>query len=174
MIEIRITQAHLEEANFKSRDLGVLRNSINNGKGNVAGFLGEIVVAEYYGWQNKNFDVVNYDYDLTHKKHKIDVKTKARKVKPRDNYFATIADFNTRQACDYYFFVSISNYEVAYLMGIIKKNDFYEKATFNLKGEYDKSSPQNFPFYFKADCYNLEYSKLFPAEKIERSNLIQY
>ena len=70
--------------------------------------MGEIVVAEYYGWEIKNSDSINYDYDLIYKNHKIDVKTKNRKVIPEENYFATVSDYNTKQICDYYFFVSIS------------------------------------------------------------------
>ena len=167
MIEIQITKEHLILAKHRANDLGILKNSIEKGQGNITGFLGEIIVAEYYGWEIKNSDSINYDYDLIYKNHKIDVKTKNRKVIPEENYFATVSDYNTKQICDYYFFVSIRNFEYAYLMGIIKKENFYKKAYFNNKGDYDKSSPSHFPFYFKAPCYNLEYSKLFNADKIK-------
>ena len=73
-----------------------------------------------------------------------------------------------------YFFVSILNQDVAHLMGIIKKEKFYELASFHKKGDFDITSPPSKPFYFKAPCYNLKYSQLFPAEKIpvyERTNL---
>lgn len=169
MIEIKITKEHLEIAKYKANDLGKLRNSIREGKGNLVGFLGEIITAEYYKWEIKNSDVINYDYDLMYKNYKIDIKTKERTVIPAKNYFATIANFNTRQDCNYYFFVSICNFEYAYLMGMIKKEDFYKNAVFNKKGDLDKSSPPHYPFYFKTDCYNLEYSKLFPADKIKRN-----
>ena len=163
MIEIKITKEHIEEAEIKANDLGVLKNSVEKGKGNVLGFLGEIIVAEYYNWTIQNY----YDYDIVHKNYKIDVKTKGRKVRPKEDYFATVFNYNTKQACDYYYFVSLHNQEKAYLMGIIKKEDFYKKATFNNQGDYDITSPPNIPFYFKAHCYNLKYSSLYPAEKIK-------
>lgn len=170
MIEIAITEEQIEKAKHKAKNLGILRNSVESGKGNFVGFLGEIVVADYYGWKEEN----TYDYDVLFKHHKIDVKTKRRTVKPRLDYFATVFDYNTKQKCDYYFFVSVYNESLAHLMGIIKKQKFYEIASFHQKGDYDITSPPNKPFYFKAPCYNLKYSQLFQAEKIvkyERANL---
>lgn len=163
MIEIAITPKHIALAKMKADDLGILRNSVENGKGNFLGFLGEIVVAEHYGWKHEN----SYDYDVMNKNYKIDVKTKGRKVKPKEDYFATVYNYNTKQACDYYYFTSIYNEEKAFLMGVIKKEDFYSKATFNKKGDLDTTSSPNYPFYFKAECYNLKYSELYPAEKIK-------
>jgi len=174
MIEIKITKDHLNIAKDKANNLGKLKNSITNGKGNIIGFLGEIITAEYYGWEIKNHDIINYDYDLMFKNYKIDVKTKERSVIPEKKYFATISNFNIKQNCDYYFFVSICNFEYAHLMGMIKKQDFYKNAIFNKKGDIDKSSPAHYPFYFKSDCYNLEYYKLFPASKIKRNIFLNF
>ena len=54
MIEIAITEEQIEKARHKAKNLGILRNSVESGKGNFVGFLGEIVVADYYGWKEEN------------------------------------------------------------------------------------------------------------------------
>ena len=43
MIEIKITEEMKKRAWAKSREMGVIRNSIMKGGGNIAGFLGEEV-----------------------------------------------------------------------------------------------------------------------------------
>jgi len=41
MIEIKITEEMKKRAWAKSREMGIIRNSIMKGDGNIAGFLGE-------------------------------------------------------------------------------------------------------------------------------------
>jgi len=159
MILIEPTKENILLARSKAEDIGRLNNSIRAGQGNIAGCLGEIVCAEKLGWDLKN----TYDYDCIAKKQfKIDIKTKERKVPPRGNYYASVADYNTKQKCDFYVFCSTVGLSSVYIIGIIKKEEFYDKATFFKQGDFDPSSSELFPFYFTADCYNLEYSELYP------------
>ena len=46
MKEIDVTSGQLIRARQKAIDMGRLANSITNGAGNLAGFIGEIVVAD--------------------------------------------------------------------------------------------------------------------------------
>ena len=60
MIEMAITEQMKEIARVKAEEMGKLYNSITRGDGNVAGFLGEAMVAKYTGAAMTN----TYDYDL--------------------------------------------------------------------------------------------------------------
>lgn len=136
--------------------IGELRNSILKGKGNEAGILGELAVCLL---KSESFTRVNtYDYDvLGENGSKWDVKTKQRTVPIRPHFYASVADFNTKQRCDGYIFVSVYD-DTAQVIGWIWKKDFYEKATFYKKGDVDPSSHDGWKF--RADCYNLSYSEL--------------
>ena len=58
-------------ARKKAIDMGRIANSITNGGGNLAGFIGEIVVTDYIKAKEQN----TYDYDIVDKVgNKIDVK----------------------------------------------------------------------------------------------------
>tara|TARA_R110002020_G_scaffold408286_1_gene618188 strand:- start:33 stop:512 length:480 start_codon:yes stop_codon:yes gene_type:complete len=154
MIEVKITDNMKDLANLKAKDMGLINNSILSSRGNFAGFLGEQVVLSVVGGEWSN----TYDYDLISKKgNKIDVKTKQTTVKPRMYYEASVANFNTKQLCDYYSFVRIhKDFLTAWYMGSMLKKDYYEKSTFLKKGDID---PDN-NFVVRADCHNLPYSEL--------------
>lgn len=154
MIEVKITEAHLEKAKVLADDLGELRNSITTGEGNLAGFVGEVIVAEVTGASHSN----TYDYDLILPDSKtVDVKTKRTNYAPKENYDCSVAAFNTRQKCDYYAFVRVKNdFSTAWILGFYSKEKYFKDASFHKKGDYD---PDN-NFTFKADCYNIRISEL--------------
>lgn len=153
MIEVDITEGMIRDAKDKSDEMGRLRNSITRGEGNLAGFIGELVALKIIGGQILN----TYDYDLVSKHGvKVDVKTKRTTVKPKPFYNCSVADYNTKQACDYYCFVRVmTDNSKAWFLGVYPKDKFYVDATFNRKGEPDGPN-----FKFTADCYNLQISKL--------------
>ena len=64
MIEIEITEQMKKQAWAKSREMGVIRNSIMKGDGNIAGFLGEEVANVVIDGTISN----TYDYDVVFKK----------------------------------------------------------------------------------------------------------
>ena len=154
MKEIDVTSGQLISARQKAIDQGRLANSIKNGEGNLAGFIGEIVVADELNAKQDN----TYDYDLLLKdKTRIDVKTKRCNSAPLDTYDCSIAAHGTKQKCDAYVFVRVLNdFSKAWILGKLGKEEYFDKATFFKKGMVD---PDN-GFRFRADCYNVKIADL--------------
>jgi hypothetical protein len=150
--EIQITQQMKENATIKSNDMGVIKGSVRGGGGNMIGFLGEELVKSYFNIGDSN----TYQWDLKYNDNKLEVKTKERNVLPKPFYNATIFNWNTKQKCDYYVFCSVfKDFSKGYICGIIKPQNFYNKASFARKGDPDGNY-----FKFFSDCYNLPYSEL--------------
>jgi len=154
MIMVEVTKEHLEKAKALCEGIGVLKNSITSGEGNLAGFVGEVILAETIKARHDN----TYDYDLVSEGGAtIDVKTKRTNYEPKEDYDCSVAAFNTKQKCDYYAFVRVKNdLTVAWILGFYPKQAYFKDATYHKKGEYD---PDN-RFTFKADCYNMKISDL--------------
>ena len=149
------TKSQIALARKKANEMGVLKNSITKGKGNVYGFLGEILVSSLIQGRSKN----TYDFDIIKNETTIDVKTKTCTSEPRPNYYCSVAAFNIKQQCDIYIFVRImEDFSKAWILGACTKEFFYKNAQFNKKGTIDESSP--YKWKFKADCYNLPINKL--------------
>ena len=72
MKEVKVTRDMLVKARDKAVEMGRLHNSILNGGGNLAGFIGELIVLKVLGGEWSN----TYDYDILLGKIKIDAKTK--------------------------------------------------------------------------------------------------
>jgi len=157
MIEIEITQEMIIEAKRLADELGSLRNSIRNGEGNIVGFLGELCFLKHY---KEAFRDNDYDHDIIFNNKKVEVKTKDRTVPPKPEYECSIANYNTKQLTDYYFFVSLlrigSEYKKGFLLGYIPKDEYIKKAKFLKKGDIDPSNN----FTVRADCWNLPISQL--------------
>jgi hypothetical protein len=143
-----------------------LEGSITKGDSNIFGAVGEIVVYDFLHSRGHKIDVNStYDYDLIVDNLKVDIKTKKTTVRPRPNYFCSISAFNIHQKCDYYLFVRVTeDLSVAYLLGYVRKDKFYDLATFKEKGELDVNG-----FVFKDDCYNLEVHRLQKFKKLKLS-----
>tara|TARA_R110002110_G_scaffold245951_1_gene462380 strand:+ start:527 stop:1003 length:477 start_codon:yes stop_codon:yes gene_type:complete len=149
MQEVEITDEMLLEARKSAKELGKLNNSIEKGAGNLAGFLGEIIVRETFGYKSES----TYDYDLVDQSGlKIDVKTKRTTVTPKPNYECSVAAFNTKQKCDKYVFVRVLNdLSKGWILGEMNKGDYFESATYMPKGKIDPANG----FRVKANCYNV-------------------
>jgi len=142
-----------EKAEAAAKELGSLRNSIEDGDGNFVGLLAEFVFSDVFDAQRRP----TYEYDCVRNGVSIDVKTKKRTVPPKAHYEASIADYNTDQGADVYYFASYNeNDGVMSFLGYTPTDMYYEQATFHEEGELD---PDN-NFTFKADCYNLQYKKM--------------
>ena len=153
MIEVNITDDMLIKAREKSVEMGKLHNSILRGRGNMSGFIGEQIALHILGgnWDN------TFDYDLVSNDIKVDVKTKQTSVKPLPHYECSIAKLNTKQKCDAYAFVRILNdFSKGWYLGVLTKEDYYDKATFLRKGDVDPSNN----YTVKADCYNVRIDEL--------------
>jgi len=154
MIEVAISATMLVEARDKAASMGRLRNSILNGAGNIAGFIGESIAQQVLGGELLN----SYDYDLVLPSGTtVDVKTKQTSVKPLITYDCSIAALNTKQECDYYCFVRVKNdFTVGWYLGVYDKKQYLQDSIFMQKGTVDASNG----YTVKSDCYNLQISKL--------------
>ena len=157
----------LSAAVTRAERMGALRNSITSGQGNLVGFIGEEVFRTIKGGEYSPEDGTHYQWDIVTRNGKtVDVKTKSCTGEPEGHYNATVADFNTEQACDIYAFMRVEVGKEsgiptgrAWYMGAILKDDFYARSHFWRKGEVDPTS--DFGWRFKADCHNLRYDKLW-------------
>lgn len=155
MIEISIKDSWLEQAKKDALDMGRLNKSITNGEGNLAGFLGEIAVANFIQAERKN----TFEYDLIKNNLRIDVKTKRCTSEPRPDYACSVAAYNITQDCDIYCFTRIlESFRTCWVLGWMEKDEYFKQAAFCKKGEIDSNDSRG--WRFKADCYNLEIGKL--------------
>jgi len=159
MIEVLITPHMVEKAKKKATELGKLKNSITKGEGNLAGFLGEYVAETVVAGKIKNtkhYDIV-LDDETT-----VDVKTKRCTSEPKPHYSCSIAAYNPMQKCDKYIFVRVMNdLTKAWVLGELGKNEYFEKADFMQKGDFDPSNG----FTCKADCYQVTIENLNEVTK---------
>jgi hypothetical protein len=140
------------------------RNSIREGAGTLVGCIGEIILCRVLGATLVSPDNP-YNFDMLVGDKTYEAKTKECTSIPRPHYFATVAASNTKQKCDYYAFLRVlrpkgGDYLKAWVMGWIPKEEFYDLAVFYREGDIDPTSPPGYSFDFKADCYNVPYSKL--------------
>jgi len=161
MIETYITPELIQQAKEKSEEMGRLNNSITSGEGNIAGFLGEFLVADLIQAEVTN----TYNYDLTKNGYTFDVKTKRCTSKPYDHYECSIAEYNTKQQCDFYIFVRIEytneQWKRAWVLGFYPKPQYFKNARYLKKGAIDGSNK----FTVKANCYNMYISDLYSLEQ---------
>jgi len=156
MIKVEITEDMIAAAKDKVIEMGKLNNSILNGAGSIAGFLGEQIALKVLGGQWEN----TYDYDIVVGNKRIDVKTKQTTVAPLPHYECSIAAFNTKQNCDAYAFVRVlKDLSVGWFLGVSEKDAYFNAATFMKKGDIDPSNN----FTVRANCYNLRIDKLGDA-----------
>ena len=163
--EISITDDMLIKAREKAVEMGRLNNSILNGGGNLAGFIGEQIVLGLSGgkWTN------TYDYDISIPfppdpddpdsgfNLRVDVKTKQTSVKPLPHYECSIAEIGMNQKCDYYAFTRVKkDFSVGWYLGAMEKEEYFKKAKFLKKGDVDPSNN----FKVRTSCYNLPISEL--------------
>ena len=160
MRHIKILETHIEQAEKMSKAMGQLNNSITKGKGNIIGFLGEIIVANYLNIVLKN----TYDYDLVYKNKKIDVKSKRVTTPPKAYYECSIAALNTKQKCDLYVFTRIKNdLSEGWILGYLEKEKYLTDSKFLKKGEIDSDNG----WKVLTDCYNLPINKLKDIEELK-------
>jgi len=159
IFEVKITDLMRQRSQEKAEEMGSLNNSILNGSGNYAGFLGEEIVNDYINGVIEN----TYDYDIIKYGLKFDVKSKQTIVVPRIHYDCSVPDFNPNQKCDFYIFTRIlDDFSIGWILGFISKERFYQEARFMRKGQMDGSND----YIVKSDCYNLEIKRLTPIAEI--------
>ncbi len=162
ILPVRVKKQWLIIANDKAEEMGKLKNSITGGAGNIAGFVGELIIAAYLGGRVNN----TYDYDIILPSGAtIDVKTKRCTSEPKSNYDVSVAAFNVTQKCEFYAFVRVlEDLTKAWILGYYPKVDYFNDAKKWFKGQIDKSNG----FRVKANCYNLSIDEL---KSINRFNV---
>ena len=140
-IEIDVTEDMLSRAKKQASKHSDIPNSIMRGAGNLAGYIGEQIVLEYIEdsipYNTKDCDV--YLNPFSDNPISIDVKTKRRRVYPRDEYTCHIAEASLHQNCDMYVFCQVNfkknpktKWELdtskAYILGWMMKEDFLKKS----------------------------------------------
>lgn len=153
IIYIPVTDAMRIEARRKADEMGELNNSIESGDGNYRGFIGELAVNTLLNGQMVN----TYDYDILMGGVKIEVKSKGCVSIPYPHYDASLADFNTKQKCDWYAFTRVLYDDtMVWFCGMDKKMDYIPNSRFMKKGQID---PDN-GYPVKADCWNRAYQDI--------------
>jgi hypothetical protein len=165
-IHYTIPKSWIDTAQELADKMGALKNSIESGKANVFGFLGEMVYCHFFGGAVGG----TYDYDHINPFFTVDSKTKSCTSVPHQNYSCSVAAYNTSQDCDFYSFVRIEKEtkerKSAYLLGYYPKELYYQNAVKFLKGQID---PEN-RFEVKADCYNMKYGDLYKYKVVRYNN----
>ena len=154
MIEVPVSNAILLQSRDLAEAMGSLNNSFTNGQGNVAGFIGELVVLELLAGKRvstKDYDIILEDGTT------VDVKTKRTSVKPRLHYECSVAKLSLHQDCDSYAFCRVKNdYTVCWFLGLVMHDTYFSKARFLKKGDVDPSNN----YTVKSSCYNLSIEEL--------------
>ena len=145
-----ISPEMLSEAQEKAMEMGALRGSILQGKGNLSGFVGEIAVRDILTATQSN----TYNYDLTlDDGSTVDVKTQAVNSIPREYYECNLNEHSTKQECDYYAFARVlSDLSKGWYLGKIKKKEFMKRAKLNHAGSLSASGN----FVFKLNTYTIK------------------
>jgi hypothetical protein len=155
MIEVKVPDKLIKLAEERSKRLGVLKNSITEGDGNTAGYIGQILIKLFLDGE----DIDDYDFDVLKDNIRYEVKTKRCKFKPLPEYACSVCEKNARQNCDYYVFVRITNdYKTAWILGKKNSKNYLKESTHCKKGEIDPDS--NLGWTFKENCYNLKINQL--------------
>ena len=169
MYEVAITEEDLVKARGRY-DFINLNNSITNGASQLYGAIGEVMILKFYKnrlssltedqFNSLIVDKSSYDWDLIINDKTIEVKTKKINFPPREEYIVSVACSNASQKCDYYYFAMVhDDCTKGWLLGFMRRKDFFNKATLCKKGEVDPLSKDN-NYIVKADCYSLRISDI--------------
>jgi hypothetical protein len=166
MLRVTITAAIRDQAKRLAEPLMRLyRNnddSIRRGEGIYYAKIGELIVADLFGWDH--VDTVDTDLEkvlISGKKRRVEVKVKDRGVPPRGWFNGTVAAANIEQDCDDYLFCSSVHDSVLYIVGVVPKSVFFKHAIFYKKDDPD---PERTDWPFKADSYNMHYNSDYMLE----------
>lgn len=157
MIKITVGDQLIEEAKEEAQKMGIPLNSITDGKGSTAGFVGKHMVAYYLGI-TEGLQFKTYNYDMVKNGKRIQVKTKRCTSPPFPSYECSISDYNPDQICDYYVFVRVlNNMREGWILGYMPRDEYFKRAKTYEKGDYDSENG----FIFKCRTYNLPISELY-------------
>jgi len=155
----RVTPEIYANAQAQANQIPLLNNSIRKGAGTLVGCIGEQGFIHLFpGSVSHN----TYQHDVMWSGLKIEIKTKDRTVHPKLDYDVSIANSNITQSADIYAFMSVYRNKVTdryirvHFCGFFPTDQYFEKARFLNKGDYDPSND----YYVQADCWNLSMREL--------------
>lgn len=166
MRTVELTPEMKSSAKSKSNRHGNIRNSITEGEGNFAGYLGEeMVLADIEGCTEHNTFKHDILMDRGDKLVRVEVKTKRRTVSPRSYYTCHVAAASKHQDPDIYVFCSVKiakNQPLeGWILGWLEREKFYEIARFVEKDQKDEDG-----FVQRADAYVLRIDELNPIDEL--------
>jgi len=153
MIEIKVGKRILNKST-KRADLQKTNTFSFTENGKLYGILAEeLLLAKYPEFILKN----TKHYDLELDGFKFDVKAKTCKGPPLPNYTASVSDYQKLHLTDFYIFFRIQkDLSIAWELGVIKKQEFYDRATYVGVGERDG------PFVCRIAMWSIQIDKLIP------------
>lgn len=167
MIVIKPTPEQRKQANKEAKEIGALRNSFSQGRGNAIGMMGEILVHQLIGGDRVSDS--SYVHDLVLPDGcTVDVKTTRASGPPKPHYVARVYGSEEGKEklcdkCDVYYFVRCNvQLSLATIIGWLPAREFIEKALFLPKGNVD---PHDGKLSF-ADEYTLPISELNPPSML--------
>lgn len=156
MREIIIEPAILEKATLRSGGQKLNAFSFTS-TGKLYGILAEELFLAEHGGSLEN----TKHFDIEINGLKLDVKAKSCKGPPLPNYTASVSDYQKGHKSDGYIFYRISKeLDLAWELGGMLKEEFYERAVFVPVGTRDG------PFLCKVDMWSLPISELYSIETI--------
>ena len=172
MIKLPFSEAMVERSKDKALTLGSINNSILQGRGNLAGYLGEEALAPFVNAKivSNNRGLEKYNHDLLLENlDRLEVKTKRRTVSPKGFYDVSIAKTSAHQRPDLYAFISLEfskstkshpktyyGLKSIWLCGFITAERFWQESVLWKKGQIDTRN--NFKTH--VSMYNLEIRNL--------------
>lgn len=159
MIEVQISNDMISEALERAAQIPILNNSDTNNHGTKIAALSDLMVQKT--WGGRIVSDMSFDFDwISPKLFLFEIKSKERNVVPQPWHNCTVKEYNTKQKCDYYLFTSIfGDYSRGWILGYIKKSDFFEQATFFKGGDFDPD-PRGDRYKFPSNCFNLKIEQL--------------
>lgn len=146
------------KAEKEAKEIGILKNSIEKGRGNKSGIIGQYIARKVHGGAIEKRRPELYDYDLLlDDGTRVEVKTKRTTVTPKPFYEGSVTKVNDSQRCDIYVFCRVDEKnKIGWYMGYIERDEFLKKSRYMKKGEID---PRN-NYKVKKTCWNIDYSEL--------------
>ena len=158
MIELPIPESIVIEARRMADEMGEIDGTFTDPDGKVAGFIGELMTAEYLNAEQTN----TYEYDLTYNGVLLEVKTKRCSSEPLPNYDCDVSGRNIRQKADFYVFTRVmKDFSKCWLLGCVGKFEFVTTARFHERGSKSYTG-----FQYTASCFSVPVSSLKPFEEL--------
>lgn len=164
-VYVPISLDMIYEALPEAIDIGILKNSIRAGGGNLVGMLGEAIVLKAFP---EAISCNTYHHDIMINGKKYEVKAKDRTVDAGPTDEGSVANYNANQKADFYIFTSIYRnkktdlYTHGHIMGMWPCATYKDHAMFREKGWRDTRNN----WVVSADCYNMEYAWLHRMRKL--------